>query len=407
VIFYAASKSFIQTQIVPILNETLDPTEYLVYLPVAGKSHDLKNAEKEWRAKRAIVYNSTITVGVDFNLPDIFDTVLVYAQNFGCGPVRDIFQATHRVRKIRDNEIWYWLGAKPEPGHLPVQSLKQAQTYVDCCVEMRDWNLADPHNKGSLAPTWVKNLHVWNILELGLSKNRFQEVFEHYLVRTGYKKKQITTKEEALDIGSDETEDTDLDMDYDEIHDVGCDEFLVLETGLRRRLLDRDNYLQYYKYLFRRDFSFHKELFPLMLYERGRQVLCRVDWELTHVASADLVRRNLDNDYLETMNIDTLLLDQIRKLTTALGLENSIDETELTIEQIETNNVKGIVHGLSEILSLPKDGKDLTKVSHIFKYWNGHGLEPVKTETGKGIKRVRINGKHHKVYSIQGPHKFK
>ena len=104
-IFYAASKSFIQTQIVPILNETLDPTEYLVYLPVAGKSHNLKNAEKEWRAKRAIVYNSTITVGVDFNLPDIFDTVLVYAQNFGCGPVRDIFQAIHRVRKIRDNEI--------------------------------------------------------------------------------------------------------------------------------------------------------------------------------------------------------------------------------------------------------------------------------------------------------------
>jgi hypothetical protein len=232
-----------------------------------------------------------------------------------------------------------------------------------------------------------------------------EQVFEHYLVRTGYKKKK-TTKEEALDIGNDETEDTDLDMDCDEIHDVGCDEFLELETGLRRMLLDRDNYLQYYKYLFRRDFSFHKELFPLMLYERGRQVLCRVDWELTHVASADLVRRNLDNDYLETMNIDTLLLDQIRKLTTALGLENSIDETELTIEQIETNNVKGIVHGLSEILSLPKDGKDLTKVSHIFKYWNGHGLEPVKTETGKGIKRVKINGKRHKVYSIQGPHKF-
>ena len=74
------------------------------------------------------------------------------------------------------------------------------------------------------------------------------------------------------------------------------------------------------------------------------------------------------------MNIDTLLLDQIRKLTTALGLENSIDETELTIEQIETNNVKGIVHGLSEILSLPKDGKDLTKVSHVFKYLSGPGL---------------------------------
>ena len=45
------------------------------------------------------------------------------------------------------------------------------------------------------------------------------------------------------------------------------------------------------------------------------------------------------------MNIDTLLLDQIRKLTTAHGLENSIDETELTIEQIETDNVKDIVPG--------------------------------------------------------------
>ena len=394
-IFYAASKSFIQTQIVPILNETLDPTEYLVYLPVAGKSHYLKNAEKEWRAKRAIVYNSTITVGVDFN---IFDTT-----HKTSGVVRSgTFSrpSTESAKFGTTKSDTGWAPSRNLGTSQSRSSLKQAQTYVDCCVEMRDWNLADPHNKGSLAPTWVKNLHVWNILELGLSKNR---CLNTTLCAPGTKK---TTKEEALDIGNDETEDTDLDMDCDEIHDVGCDEFLELETGLRRMLLDRDNYLQYYKYLFRRDFSFHKELFPLMLYERGRQVLCRVDWELTHVASADLVRRNLDNDYLETMNIDTLLLDQIRKLTTALGLENSIDETELTIEQIETNNVKGIVHGLSEILSLPKDGKDLTKVSHIFKYWNGHGLEPVKTETGKGIKRVKINGKRHKVYSIQGPHKF-
>jgi hypothetical protein len=144
-----------------------------------------------------------------------------------------------------------------------------------------------------------------------------------------------------------------------------------------------------------------------MLYERGRQVLRRVDWELRKVSSAELVRRNLSSDYLETMNIDTLLLDQIRKLTAALGLENSVDDKELTIKQIENVKVKDIVHGLSNILSLPKKGKDITKVSHIFKYWHGNGLEPVKTKTGKGIKRTRINGKLHKVYSIQGPVKFK
>jgi len=347
-------------------------------------------------------------VGVDFNLPDVFDTVLVYAQNFGCGPVRDIFQAIHRVRKIRDNEIWYWLGAKPEPGHIPVESLRQAQKYVDCCVEMRDWDLTDPKNQGSLAPIWVKNLHVWNILELGLSKNRFQDVFEHYLVRTGYKKKQVTTKEVVPDTGDDDTDSSpDIDFDFDDIDDVCCEEFLELEVGLRRRMLDRASFLRFYKYMFQRDFSFHKELFPLMLYERGRQVLRRVNWELKKVSTDDLVRRNLCSDYLETMNIDTLLLDQIRKLTAALGLENSVDDKELTIQQIENVKVKEIVHGLSNILSLPKNGKDVTKVSHIFKYWHGNGLEPVKTKTGKGIKKVRINGKQHKVYSIQGSVNFK
>jgi len=159
--------------------------------------------------------------------------------------------------------------------------------------------------------------------------------------------------------------------------------------------------------MFQRDFSFHKELFPLMLYERGRQVLRRVNWELKKVSTDDLVRHNLCSDYIETMNIDTLLLDQIRKLTAALGLENSVDDKELTIQQIENVKVKEIVHGLSNILSLPKNGKDVTKVSHIFKYWHGNGLEPVKTKTGKGIKKVRINGKQHKVYSIQGSVNFK
>lgn len=166
-IFYAASKSFIQTQIVPILNETLDPTEYLVYLPVAGKSHNLKNAEKEWRAKRAIVYNSTITVGVDFN---IFDTT-----HKTSGVVRSgTFSrpSTESAKFGTTKSDTGWAPSRNLGTSQSRSSLKQAQTYVDCCVEMRDWNLADPHNKGSLAPTWVKNLHVWNILELGLSKNR-------------------------------------------------------------------------------------------------------------------------------------------------------------------------------------------------------------------------------------------
>ena len=86
-------------------------------------------------------------------------------------------------------------------------------------------------------------------------------------------------------------------------------------------------------------------------------------------------QRNLDNDYLETMNIDTLLVDQIRKLTTALDLENLIDESELTTNRADRNwQRKRHRPGLSEILSLPKDGKDLTKVSHVFKYLSGPGL---------------------------------
>ena len=272
-------------------------------------------------------------------------------------------------------------------------------------MELRDW---EPKNLTAecLAPTWLKNLHVHNILELGLSKNRYKEVFNHYLGRCGYQKKRLTKQAKTFS----NTEATDVDHEdigYDEIEDVSFDEFLELERGLHSKRLERmDNY-KYYKYRFKRDFSFgNTQLFPLMLHERGRRLLQRIDWELREVQSDELIRERLSHDYIETMDIDTLLLDQMRRLTDALGLKSSVDPQEMTADRFERPEVTQVAHDLGSLLTLPDVSKSVTRVSHVIKYWNGNGIEPVKSKGGKCVKKVRVKGKRLKVYAIQGPNEF-
>ena len=143
-----------------------------------------------------------------------------------------------------------------------------------------------------------------------------------------------------------------------------------------------------------------------MLHERGRRLLQRIDWELREVQSDELVRERLSHDYIETMDIDTLLLDQMRRLTDALGLKSSVDPQEMTADRFERPEVTQVAHDLGSLLTLPDVSKSVTRVSHVIKYWNGNGIEPVKSKGGKCVKKVRVKGKRLKVYAIQGPNEF-
>ena len=400
VVFFTASKSFLNKHIIPTMTDVLGLSEsdYLVYTP--DTKNDIKNVEQEWSGKRVIAYTPTITVGVDFNLPNHFDTVLVYAQNYGCGAVRQIFQAMHRVRKIKMDEIYYSIHPKPEPMHrYPFDNYDDAVEYVRQSSELRAFE-----EEGGNAPDWFRNVHIWNVLESALSKNKYEYVYDYFLQRYGYTKKK-TQKQDLSRDDSSEDEDTEVLVieDFDDIPNIDYEDMLECERLLRRGELDWEKKKAYYKWVFAREFpAVSKQFFPMMMNPRGRHILKRVNWELTKESPSTILRQELNYDYLETVSYDSIILDKIVQINQHLGIEYSGECKEIPLKNFSKPEVLACLSDISRLLSLSKGKKDITMVEHLFKFWNGCSIEPVKAKGGKGIKQRIINGKKEKVYQIVG-----
>lgn len=63
---------------------------------------ELANVKVHWSNIDLLVYTPTITIGVDYNIPDVFDTKFVYICNKSC-TIRDVIQATMRVRNTKSD----------------------------------------------------------------------------------------------------------------------------------------------------------------------------------------------------------------------------------------------------------------------------------------------------------------
>lgn len=399
VVFFSASKSFLNKQIIPIIEKhQLQEDDYLIYTPDTKLA--ISDVEDEWKGKRVVAYTPTITVGVDFNIPNYFDTVLVYAQNFGCGGVRQIFQAIHRVRKIKMEHIIYSIHPKAEPSHrYPFKDYEGAVDYVNTCTELRELR-----ENNISAPEWFKRVHIWNILESALSKNLYVEMFDYFLSRYGYHKKTTELKDMSKEENSQEEEGASSEvMDFDKIEDIDFEQYMEFEQLLRRGELDAEQKLQFYKARFIHDYpKINKQFFPMILSSRGRRILKRVNWEINDIDPETLLTAQMEHDYLETVNLDSILLNKVKAINDLLGIRHSADDGEIPLSKFSNPKVLEHLGDVAKLMSLGKGEKDVTNVGYFFKFWNGCSIEPVRSMGGKGIKRVRINGRREGVYQIVG-----
>ena len=103
----------------------------IIYKLYVGKSNnveqerqELRNVNQSWSGPvQCVIYNSRITVGVNYNIEDEFDQLFVYGSSHSCC-VRDTFQGTLRVRHIKDKEMHAYIYQKSVNNRLP---LKEAE----------------------------------------------------------------------------------------------------------------------------------------------------------------------------------------------------------------------------------------------------------------------------------------
>ncbi|KAJ3283771.1 hypothetical protein HK104_010233 [Borealophlyctis nickersoniae] len=69
---------------------------------------DLENIRDSWKDVDVLMYTAKITVGVNFDTENVFDSLFVYGAAGGCS-AREVIQATMRVRHLRDDTIHYFI----------------------------------------------------------------------------------------------------------------------------------------------------------------------------------------------------------------------------------------------------------------------------------------------------------
>jgi hypothetical protein len=140
----------------------------------------LEDVNKNWKGD-LLIFNSVITVGINFNVLN-YDELYIIADNYII--VRDIFQASLRVRHLKDNKLNYHIMKK--------DNLNSLFNYNDIKNNINDkMDLIKKYtiNTDNLfdSPEWLKNLIINLSYEFELNKNYFESTFNYFLNICGYK----------------------------------------------------------------------------------------------------------------------------------------------------------------------------------------------------------------------------
>jgi hypothetical protein len=131
--------------------------------------------------KRLIVTSLTNTVGVNYNIVGHFHNLFIYGGP-GSGPVRDLFQASMRVRHITSNTMYYSLHpleicSKPGFVHEDAIRLNIENSELWWKEITKDVNSKMEY----INSKWVEDLIVFKLLEKYNSQEHYNKMFKEYL----------------------------------------------------------------------------------------------------------------------------------------------------------------------------------------------------------------------------------
>ena len=204
---------------------------------------EIRDVEMLWSNYQNVVYTSSITVGVNYDIKIEnlqFDKLFIHFSANGC-LIRDSFQSSLRARTIKKNQLYYTMydrydttvhnNAQPEHGLM--------RTFK----ELYDWKKENVRGK---LPEWAIKVWAYNELESTINRIYFKKVVQAYLTMCGYI--EYLLPKEKLDI----TLDTQKNGLYD-IHDIKLiDEEVAKDTYQKICCSEAttDDKLEYLKHTF-------------------------------------------------------------------------------------------------------------------------------------------------------------
>jgi hypothetical protein len=203
----------------------------------------LDNVNQLWMNKDVVICTSSLTVGVNFDIPSYFNSIGVYLSATSQNLVRDVFQSMYRVRHLIDNKLYFILDTshhglcEPTFKNIIKNDLLTKEDTIISLFEKYQIQKDDVCDKIE----WLQELYIDNILEHNLSIMELKKEFYKYLKKCNYEKDEDKTTEcdtEGSDTDLEIIDNNTLCYKYNEIPSITSNEMKLLRRQENRTELE-------------------------------------------------------------------------------------------------------------------------------------------------------------------------
>ena len=354
---------------------------------------NLKNVRETWSDPkiRLIIYTTIITVGVSFDIPNIFDNIYIYGTS-NCPIARDLLQSHFRVRHIKDPHIYISLNASTN-GSKP-SNLNGIYGFQGRLKELLNEYQLD--QESIEMEKIYKQLGAYNELEESLGKTRFEDIFMHWLKRVGYKIKKnqeppkiIKATKVVQETITKEQYETIKKLPYSTIH--AYDELQKAGAASKEVKIALEAYF-YYKCIDEvsveaQRASWEYEIYKIYVTDpRTKSHVDNIKEELT--SASKFAMQDARWMSVQKKKEHALAFQYVQEVCKILKLKSSID-TETIIGDEELLKFKeyylantSVLNKMFQIIFKAKEFKlrqSISVINSIMKEWNGFSIKVVSS----------------------------
>ena len=349
----------------------------LKYLEYSSKvKNSLIDVNTLWKEMSLILTTSSLTVGVNFDVPDYFDSIGVFANAPSMNLVRDIFQSTYRVRHLKEDLMIFAVDEKHYGSNLEttlsavVKSLDDKQKNI---IRLYEAIHKEKHPKSEGIP-WFFNLMCNNTLESNLSIMQMKNVFREYLDKCNYIRLEENDESLETDFDFEQTDRKDtILIEYSDIPVINSNEMKELrrkpiKTEMESLSIEKFHFLQTVEDVPTSDeavlwsiyFDFGRSKFRNLNYEKG---IIKETINMAEIMDTTLpiIATNMG-----------LQLSVIRNISNWFEVKHSQDfETLISKEKLHTlipmfkDNMKAIYDAFNLRSTTKDDEWDIRKITEI------------------------------------------
>jgi hypothetical protein len=182
------------------------------------KAYDFSDVNALWGDCDLVMTTTTITVGINFNIKDYFNCIIMYFSSQANNLVADMIQCHYRVRHLVDNELYLFTKI------INYRSKNKEDIKLSLSIKEK-WYRDNYKGFEESSPKYLKNLAINIINEHEQSKCNIFEMILMYLTKCNYEIKIF--RDDLENDEEEDEEDDDEDRNVDDI-DIITESYLAI-----------------------------------------------------------------------------------------------------------------------------------------------------------------------------------